>query len=85
MSLINELFSDLEFNVEQEKDRVGKPKADMDFANEFDDDGDKEEFDGSNEEGGMKQGARMIRILMRSWQKMLSLLVLQMIPMRYQY
>jgi hypothetical protein len=52
VTLINELFSDLEFNVEQEKDRVGKPKDNMDFANEFDDDGDKEELDESDEEGG---------------------------------
>jgi hypothetical protein len=48
------IFSDLEFNVEQEKDRVSKPKDDMDFANEFDDDGDEEEFNKSNEEKGIE-------------------------------
>jgi hypothetical protein len=52
MSPINELFSDLEFNANQEKDRVDKPKDDMDFANEFDGGGDKEGFNESDKEGG---------------------------------
>jgi hypothetical protein len=38
--------------VEQAKDRVGKPKDDMDSANEFDEDGDEEELDESNEGEG---------------------------------
>ena len=85
VSLINELFSDLEFNVEQAKDRVGKPKDDMDFVNEFDDDGDEEELNESNEEGGAKQGTRMMRILMRIWHILLPLLILLMIQMKWQH
>ena len=38
--------------MEQAKDRVGKPNDDMNFVNEFDDAGDKEEFDESNEGEG---------------------------------
>ena len=37
--------------MEQGKDRVGKPKADRGFANEFDVDSNDEEFDESDEEG----------------------------------
>ena len=38
--------------MEQAKDRVGKPKDDMDSANGFDEDGDKEELDESDEGEG---------------------------------
>lgn len=77
---INELFSDLDFNVEQEMDRVDKPEDYMDFANGFDDDGDKEEFDESDDKGGE---TRMMRSLLMIWLKMVPLLVLPMITMRW--
>ena len=38
--------------MEQAKDRVGKHKDDMDFANQFDDGDEEEEFDESNEGEG---------------------------------
>ncbi len=38
--------------MEQAKDRVGKPKGDMDSANEFEEGGDEEEFDESDEGEG---------------------------------
>ena len=56
MSLINELVSHLQFNVERDNDTVGKPKDDMGFVNEFDDDGDEEKFDESDEEEGSSRG-----------------------------